>query len=87
MASKDNNSKPKLKTKLLKKLRKRFRWYIDCEHQFWFIHDKENDKTIYCFIPGMTYRNDMALFHMMSEIGLYLHFEGLNTRLSLKNKF
>lgn len=58
-----------MKVKLLKKLRKRFFWYMDGQSH-WYYYDKKTNETNYAFIIGVSRINDALILSMLSKIGL-----------------
>lgn len=58
-----------MKAKLLKKLRKRFYWYM-LEESYWWFYDKDKKETNYAFIIGVTQPNDALILSMLVKLGL-----------------
>ena len=58
-----------MKTKLLKKLRKRFSWYRT-NHACWSYTDLKTGKSYYAYVCGFYRVNDMLIFEMLDKIGL-----------------
>lgn len=63
-----------MKTKLLKKLRKRFYWYLD-GNDCWNFYDLETNKVEYAYISGMRSINDMLIYKLLERIGLEYLYE------------
>lgn len=67
-----------MKTKLLKKLRKRFFWYQETNLNTYTLIDKKYKRKIYAFNPSFFFYSDMLIYEMMSIIGLRFFFKKKN---------
>lgn len=84
-----------MKTKLLRKLRKRFFWFKRENKNFWSLYDNKTHQIIYCYRAGMYSSNDMLIYEMLAIIGMSHFYKGsryrkekrLNNKIILQNKF
>lgn len=63
-----------MKVKLLKKLRKRFHWYMDGQN-CWYFYDIKYNEIEYAYISGMRGINDMLILMLLRRIGLECIYE------------
>lgn len=69
-----------MKVKLLKKLRKRFLWYRDENHNCWYLFNKVTKRYSYAFVFNFYYVNDMCMYYMFREMGMLYMFKSLRDR-------
>lgn len=78
-----------MKVKLLKKLRRRFHWFIDAESRLstcWCYYDKKHETVNYAFVIGMVHMNDMLLYSMLEAMGRDDLYVSLRNRRESKRK-
>jgi len=75
-----------MKAKLLKKLRKRFRWYREIKHNCWTLYDKKTKKESYCYVIGLHYINDMAIYTMLEKMDKLKLFKLLRDRIDERHE-
>lgn len=75
-----------MKVKLLRKLRKRFKWYKKESDTCWSYYDRRTNTDHYAFSEGLFYINDMLQFQMLSKIGLSKLYIPLRQRVESRLK-
>jgi len=75
-----------MKTKLLRKLHKRFHWYKQDGYNCWSFDDKKTGTSHYAFVLETYYINDMLLYSMLDRMNRLEWYKRLRDRLEAKEK-